>query len=80
MCATRALRGNPRLLHRRSIALASTFYPGTTAPSQAAVLAVGKGQERSGIDFTLQVVPTAHVDGAIVCPRRERCRLASRSA
>ena len=63
-----ARAGNPSPSPSQTIALASTFYPGTTAPAQAAVLAVGKGDQRSGVDFTLQVVPTAHVDGTIVLP------------
>ncbi len=52
----------------RTVALASTFYPGTTVPSQATTITVRGGEERDGIDFTLQVVPTARVDGTISLP------------
>jgi hypothetical protein len=52
----------------RTVALASTFYPGTTAPAQAAVLTIRPAEERTGVDFTLQVVPTARVEGTITLP------------
>jgi len=52
----------------QTIALASTFYPGTAMPAQAAVLSIRSGEERSGVDFTLQLVGTARVDGTIVLP------------
>jgi len=52
----------------QTVALASTFYPGTTAPAQAAVVTLAKGEERDGVDITLQIVPTSHVDGTIVLP------------
>jgi hypothetical protein len=61
--ATRAPEVAPQ-----TVALASTFYPGTTAPAQAAVLTLAKGEERDGIDMALQIVPTSHVDGTIVLP------------
>jgi protocatechuate 3,4-dioxygenase beta subunit len=50
------------------IALASTFYPGTVVPAQAAVVSIKSGEERGGVDFTLQVVPTAHIDGSVLLP------------
>jgi Carboxypeptidase regulatory-like domain len=52
----------------RSIALASTFYPGTTIPGQAALVTVRSGEERAGIDFTLEIVPTARVEGTLSWP------------
>jgi len=52
----------------QTVALASTFYPGTTAPALAAVLRLAKGEERDGVDMALQIVPTSHVDGTIVLP------------
>jgi len=50
------------------IALASTFYPGTTVARQAALVTVRAGEERAGIDFTLQIVPTATVEGTLSWP------------
>ena len=37
-------------------------------PAQAAVLSIRSGEERSGVDFTLQVVPTARVEGTVALP------------
>ncbi len=51
-----------------SIALAPTFYPGTSVPRDAAALSIAAGQERTGVDFTLQIVPTAHIDGTVALP------------
>ncbi len=50
------------------IALASTFYPGTTIMRQAALVTVRGGEERAGVDFALQVVPTARVEGTLSSP------------
>ncbi len=55
----------------RTVALASTFYPGTTISRQATLVTVGAGQERNGIDFTLQIVPTARVEGTVTWPGGE---------
>jgi hypothetical protein len=52
----------------RPIALAPTFYPGTTVARQAALVTVRGGEERAGIDFTLQVVPTARIEGTLSWP------------
>jgi hypothetical protein len=50
------------------IALASTFYPGTTIVRQAALVTVRGGEERTGVDFALQIVPTARVEGMVSLP------------
>jgi hypothetical protein len=50
------------------IALASTFYPGTTIVRQAALVTVRGGEERAGIDFGLQILPTARVEGTLSLP------------
>jgi uncharacterized protein (DUF2141 family) len=52
----------------RAVALASTFYPGTTVPGEAAMVTVGGGEERAGIDFPLRVVPTARIAGTLIAP------------
>ncbi|HEY6359302.1 MAG TPA: carboxypeptidase-like regulatory domain-containing protein, partial [Vicinamibacterales bacterium] len=46
----------------------TTFYPSAVAPSQAQIIAVGSGEERSGIDVSLQLVRTASVSGSVVGP------------
>jgi hypothetical protein len=50
----------------QSVAYAPVYYPGTTTPSAAASVTLGVGDERSGVDFQLQLVPTARVEGAIM--------------
>jgi uncharacterized protein (DUF2141 family) len=50
------------------VAYAPVFYPGTTAPNTATTVALGVGDERGGIDFQLQLVPTARVEGAVITP------------
>lgn len=45
---------------------APVYYPGTTAPAMAATVTVGVGEEKAGVDFSLQLVPIARVDGVVV--------------
>jgi hypothetical protein len=45
---------------------APVYYPGTTIASSAAAVPVGAGEERSGIDFQLQLVPIARVEGIVI--------------
>jgi carboxypeptidase family protein len=52
----------------RAIGYAPVFYPGTTAASQAAVIPLGKSEERAGIDFQLQYVPTGTIRGSVITP------------
>jgi hypothetical protein len=44
---------------------APVYYPGTTAPSSAATVTVGPGEEKGSIDFQYQVVPIARIDGIV---------------
>jgi hypothetical protein len=44
---------------------APVYYPGTTAPASASVVAVGAGEEKTGVDFQYQVVPIARVEGVV---------------
>jgi protocatechuate 3,4-dioxygenase beta subunit len=44
---------------------APVYYPGTTAASSAATVAVGPGEEKGSIDFQYQVVPIARIDGIV---------------
>jgi hypothetical protein len=52
----------------QSVAYAPVYYPGTASPSGAATITLGVGEERSGVDFQLQLVPTARVQGTVVSP------------
>jgi carboxypeptidase family protein len=48
----------------RMLVYATTFYPSAMTPVQAQNITVGSGEERSGIDVTLQLVRTASVSGS----------------
>lgn len=52
----------------RPTAYAPVYYPGTTTPESAVSVALGAGEERSGVDFRLQLVPTSRVSGLVVTP------------
>lgn len=45
---------------------APVYYPGTTAPAQAGPVALAPGEEKTGVDFQLQRIPVAKVEGVIV--------------
>jgi hypothetical protein len=45
---------------------APVYYPGTTVPASAASMVLNAGEERSGVDFQLQLVPIARVEGIVV--------------
>jgi hypothetical protein len=47
---------------------AGVFYPGARDVSAAMPIAVGIGEERSGIDFHLQLVPIGRVSGSVTGP------------
>jgi hypothetical protein len=47
------------------VAYAPVYYPGTTSTSSAATIALGVSEERSGVDFQLQLVRTARVSGSV---------------
>jgi protocatechuate 3,4-dioxygenase beta subunit len=53
---------------QQAVAYAPVFYPGTTTPGTATTVTLGVGDERGGIDFQLQLVPTARVEGTIQSP------------
>ncbi len=44
---------------------AAVFYPGTRSVSEAMAVPVGVGEERSGIDFHLQLVPIGQLSGFV---------------
>jgi hypothetical protein len=50
------------------VAYAPVYYPGTATPSGASSVTIGVGDERGGIDFQLQLVPTARIEGSIASP------------
>ena len=50
----------------QSTAYAPVYYPGTTSPAAASKVTLGIGEEKAGVDFQLQLVPTARVQGTVV--------------
>ena len=51
-----------------TVTYAPMFYPGTSTASQATVISIAPGDERTGIDFPVSLVPTARVEGTVVDP------------
>ena len=49
-----------------TIAMAPTFYPGTTVPGEASAVTLAGGDERAGVDFRLHIVPTARLEGTVI--------------
>jgi hypothetical protein len=47
---------------------APVFHPGVTDIGGAATIALGVGEERSGVDVVVQLVPTATISGTITSP------------
>ena len=43
------------------MAFAPVFYPGTASPSQARLVTLGPGEERTAIDFEIDYVPVARI-------------------
>jgi hypothetical protein len=50
---------------RLSVGFAPVFYPGTVVRSRAVTVTVGPGEQRAGVDFDVQYVPTATVSGTV---------------
>jgi hypothetical protein len=52
----------------QSVMLAAVYYPGTTRAADATTVPLGKGEERTGIDLTMEMVPTARISGVVFDP------------
>lgn len=48
------------------VTYAPTYYPGTTSPGSAVSVPVRGGEERSGIDVSMQKVQTSTVSGSVI--------------
>ena len=70
--ALRAVQSGPATpltdVVQRGVTLAPMFYPGTANPAQATPVTVRAGEERAGIDFTVQYVSSARISGAVQIP------------
>jgi hypothetical protein len=51
-----------------AVAYAPVFYPGTATIASASIVTLTAGQEQSGVDFGLQMIETAKVEGTVVGP------------
>ena len=51
-----------------TVGFAPVYYPGTTLASNAATVTIAPGEERAGVDFQLQLVRTAKIEGTVVVP------------
>jgi hypothetical protein len=52
----------------QSFDYAPIYYPGTTVLAQATAITLAAGVEQTGLDFALQRVPTAFVEGIVMRP------------
>lgn len=68
-----ALKGAPvaAAAGRSSARDAPVFFPGTTRASDAIPVALAVGEERQGVDFRLELVSTARVEGAVASGDRQ---------
>lgn len=53
---------------RSSVAFAPVYYPGTVVRTSAAIVTVAAGEERGGLDMTMQSVPTSRITGTVHGP------------
>jgi len=58
--------GDAGPLGGKHMANAPTYYPGTALAEQAVTIPLGRGEERTGIDFSVQYSPIARVSGVVV--------------
>ncbi len=50
----------------QTVAYAPVYYPGTTQAGSAIPVSLGVGEERAAVDFQLQLVPTAKIEGSVM--------------
>ena len=50
------------------VAPAPIFYPGTPSAAEVTPINVGVGEERTGVDFAVSLVPTSSIEGTVVHP------------
>jgi uncharacterized protein (DUF2141 family) len=52
----------------RAVMYAPVFFRGTTDLAASTTITLGIGEERNGVDFQIQVVPTATIEGTLSLP------------
>jgi Carboxypeptidase regulatory-like domain len=50
----------------QTVGYAPVYYPGTVDPEAATLITLAAGEERTGVDLNLQLVPTSRLEGTIV--------------
>jgi hypothetical protein len=50
----------------QAVGYASVYFPGTVDPASATTISLAAGEERTGVDIALQMVPTARIEGTVV--------------
>jgi protocatechuate 3,4-dioxygenase beta subunit len=51
-----------------TVGYAPVYYPGTTLAGSAATITLNAGEERTSVDFQLQLVRTAKIEGTVIAP------------
>ena len=62
------LRGQMPAEEEQATGYSPVYYPGTTAPGQAGTVTLAPGEEHAGVDFQLQRVAVARLDGILINP------------
>lgn len=65
---TRGAAAAPPPLVAARVNAAPVFHPGVTEIGSASIVPLGLGEERTGIDIAIQLVPTATITGTISSP------------
>lgn len=51
-----------------TVGFAPVYFPGSPSIGGASTISLGPGEERAGVDFSLQIVRTAKIEGSVVVP------------
>jgi protocatechuate 3,4-dioxygenase beta subunit len=52
----------------QALGYSAVFYPGSADPAGAALVSVRAGEEKTGVDFPMMLVPTARLEGRLLRP------------
>jgi hypothetical protein len=51
-----------------TLGFSQVYFPGVLTPNAAGIITVGAGEERGGVDFSVELVRTAALEGMVVTP------------